>query len=361
MGPLRRKIEILTDKLTLSRLERNYSSRPWNPDHEESYLNAMSILDSSNRNLELCLFSLHCQVAKFLGFVTIDYVRVYLPPPFDIFFDEETLEDDVQNLFDEIDEDTENIEGLLARFLNSYIEDNEPSEYVIADILAKTASEYEQCKVDHNQYHFSRWTPYSNGSTLTLEAVFEKNRTDENRVDILNYENFQVASLGRYFPKRLDQHFGPEGRLSRAILQAKTSGYSDQIVQAVATTIMSLPEGTIVTTIPDRLSSKYKRMQCLIEDLNSFYELNHLSFSKKIFEFSPEADSIHGLSYEKRVTQLKNNLQTATRMLESSSYSVLVIDDVITTGATFLRAYELLKNTGVKDIYFIAMARTVSD
>lgn len=364
--PLRKKISVLTEKLRLARIERDDSSSHFGYDSstEETYYNAMNMLDKSNYYLELCLFSLHYQIARSLGISSVDYIMTYLPPPFDICYSEDLRLDisevEVGDLLDRIEEDQEEIQRRLLIFLKSYFSSEEPSDDAtsIEDALLQTSSEFETSRIGDELIAHYDWLPAPQSLQFRLEAALEPNGASDGYFEIIDYGQFKVVTLGRYFPKRIDRHFSAEGLLSKCILQAKDSGYPDEITQGLACTIMQLAAGTIVTTVPDRDTGKYKRMHSLIHQLKVLDELQHLSFSSTILEFARESISIRRLSYENRVSHLHNSLHTSSSNIDISGCSILVIDDVVTTGATFSRAYELLKGSGAQNVYFIAMAKT---
>jgi competence protein ComFC len=65
-----------------------------------------------------------------------------------------------------------------------------------------------------------------------------------------------------------------------------------------------------------------------------------------------------GLSSEKRVVNLKNSFTAVDRMLLTGK-SVILVDDIMTTGATLDTCAKELLRSGAKEVYAFTLARTL--
>jgi len=64
-----------------------------------------------------------------------------------------------------------------------------------------------------------------------------------------------------------------------------------------------------------------------------------------------------GLERKKRIENITNAFSIAPNILTSKYLNIFLVDDVLTTGSTFLEAAKVLKRNGVKRVWGIALSR----
>lgn len=88
---------------------------------------------------------------------------------------------------------------------------------------------------------------------------------------------------------------------------------------------------------------------------------NHTQYISDLFYFSEEAKSLKTMGRDERATEIQNNLHfnpKYTNKIQASK--ILIIDDVITTGATLKGAQSLLDTMNPERVLSISLAKTVS-
>lgn len=120
------------------------------------------------------------------------------------------------------------------------------------------------------------------------------------------------------------------------------------------------PEGfDIVTVIPSK-KEKPQRLELVLSNAEKKSQ-SHASFIGDLFVFDDEAKSLKTLPRDQRAIEIESTLHI-NPLYENKlrDKTILIFDDVITTGATLKRAYELLKHENVKRALGICLAKTVS-
>ncbi|MDO6497334.1 HAD hydrolase-like protein [Photobacterium sanguinicancri] len=190
----------------------------------------------------------------------------------------------------------------------------------------------------------------------------------------LKKDEIRLIALGRYFSQGspLTASLHESHQLSKDIFAKEHSEtyiipqyYVDLVARVVETLPQYIFEDTnayfdIVTVIPAK-KQKNRRLENLlrrVEDLAS----TKSTFIPDLFEFSADAVSLKTLGNKaSRLEELRGSFSIKSKYIKGlKGKTVLVIDDVITTGATFLSAFELLKSAQAGISIGICLAKTVS-
>jgi ComF family protein len=131
---------------------------------------------------------------------------------------------------------------------------------------------------------------------------------------------------------------------------------ADLVMQAVQTAQLSLPASTILTAVPSSASSILHR------GFNPSAELarqlsRHLSLSLRpgLLRRESQGDKQAGLTHSERAS----NVMGLYRCMHSlQGQVVLVVDDVLTTGATLDAIARTLKRAGAGRVFGVVAART---
>ena len=203
------------------------------------------------------------------------------------------------------------------------------------------------------------WVLSASNAWLTLEVALEKGNISKSMACLIERHGLQVSVLGRYFPYSTDpRHRQQEGALSRCLLAAKNTGFPNAIIDGLAATISHYPEDILITAIPDKDDARCKRMSSLLKNLASHPSLQRYSFSNSVLEYCTGAGTLQKVPRSKKSAHLKKNLHlNDVHRIELAA--VLVIDDIVTSGATLSRVRDLLVNNGAERVDFIAMAGTI--
>lgn len=116
----------------------------------------------------------------------------------------------------------------------------------------------------------------------------------------------------------------------------------------------------IVTVIPAK-KGKNKRLENLLARLSRHSKNSRTQYISDLFYFSEQAQSLKTMGRGERANEIRENLHF-NKKYESiiSSTKILIIDDVITTGATIKGAQSLLDTMHPEKILAISIAKTVS-
>jgi predicted amidophosphoribosyltransferase len=186
----------------------------------------------------------------------------------------------------------------------------------------------------------------------------ETGSTFRGEIPLIDVDDLKISVLGRYFPTRYRQHKEREGTLSRCILAAKNSGFPQVIIDGLASAILNYPEDTVITVIPDKQDKRRKRMSTLLKALQSHPALKSYNFSNALLQYLPGAGTLQGMSPEQKTAHLEHYLAVKdSTQIELSA--ILVIDDIVTHGATLARARHILVDNGALRVDFIAISKTV--
>lgn len=364
LSALRIEISSIEKRLRLVRLERDLSSVSNNADsdEEESFYIAMSSLNTHIHDIEIFLLSLYCELGYALGFDIFDYVIAFGWPLYPLeHFDEVDARTYLDTSLAEVKEykDSNKSRGMVNKSSDSDLDRKFLEAEDLEEEVRITMAENEQITYEEDRVRYATKLKAIYDSKLSLNAALDISYLSNGVIQKYDYGNFDVIVLGRYFRRNQTSHNTSDGMLSRMILAAKKDGYPPEIIDSLSALISNFPEGTVITAIPDKRNSSCNRMIGLLDNLKLHDELQHLSFSSRILEFTSEATTLMGLSPPERESMLKKNLYASNKGVDITQCLVVVIDDVITTGSTLSRAYQALMEMGAKDVKFIAMAKTV--
>lgn len=176
-----------------------------------------------------------------------------------------------------------------------------------------------------------------------------------------------VKSLGRYFPVRLLESF--DHFLTREIIKYKNgSALPESVISAITDFLLMeisrhpLSERVLITAIPDKnAKGRHIRLLKSIEKLTTTTDPRiTIKVTDDIFEWIGSPVNQHTLRRSKRFASVAQHLRL--RQPEKCvGYHVIVLDDIVTTGATFWWAKALLREATVLSGTFVALAMTVTD
>lgn len=123
----------------------------------------------------------------------------------------------------------------------------------------------------------------------------------------------------------------------------------------------------LVTAIPARPGRK-ARLESLLGQLRKSLirepiEGCKVSVSGRVLAFRDGVQSQHNdhLNREQRFANIRDHLIVRSPRKAMEYGSVLVLDDVVTTGASLIGATIGLKAAGIEDVRCLAMAKSISD
>ncbi|BAL23721.1 HAD family hydrolase [Azoarcus sp. KH32C] len=207
------------------------------------------------------------------------------------------------------------------------------------------------------------------------------------RVDVRNHFNdldkdialnwVEVHALGRYFPTTATANFPYFERrdtLTTAILNAKDGmPYPDTWADCCAEYVWNYSEKLlpwdgqlVVCPIPSRPdpennagSGRLIELLGRIRDrLHTRRELN-ISIYNGVLEYRQGAVKNKSLDRERRFLNVRDHLFVANKAAVKGR-TVLVLDDVVTSGASFYYASRYLRKAGADDVHCLALAHTIS-
>lgn len=184
-------------------------------------------------------------------------------------------------------------------------------------------------------------------------------------------DELSVLCLGRYFSQKaaVTAWLHENHSLSRDIAQKEEEerfvipNYWVEMIVAVIGPMAEFMFGQncvfdIVTVIPAK-QEKNPRLELLLSAVANKFRASGIDFCKNLFYFDSGARSQKTLSRAQRAVEVNNKLHL-NGDINIAGKRVLVIDDVITTGATMMRAMELLEGGEAKKVIGLAIAKTVS-
>lgn len=123
----------------------------------------------------------------------------------------------------------------------------------------------------------------------------------------------------------------------------------------------------IVTAIPAK-PGRAPRLQHLLKQLESAYsathpeDLNRLVFTAELLGYKQGVRSHHGehLSRAERFANVQEHI-LVSQSVGLEGHTVVIIDDVVTTGATLLVAKQALTESGAKRVRCVALAKAVGE
>ncbi|MDE5061772.1 ComF family protein [Wolbachia endosymbiont of Drosophila tsacasi] len=102
---------------------------------------------------------------------------------------------------------------------------------------------------------------------------------------------------------------------------------------------------------------KYNQAALLAKELSKLSNLSYTPFAiKRLRHTVPQA----GLSLKQREKNLKKAFKTSNKEIIKNKI-VILVDDVVTTGATVRSCSQEILNSGAKEVRVLSLARTVND
>ncbi|MBA8756131.1 ComF family protein [Wolbachia pipientis] len=102
---------------------------------------------------------------------------------------------------------------------------------------------------------------------------------------------------------------------------------------------------------------KYNQAALLAKELSKLSNLSYTPFAiKRLRHTVPQA----GLSLKQREKNLKKAFKTSNKKIIKNKI-VILVDDVVTTGATVRSCSQEILNSGAKEVRVLSLARTVND
>ncbi len=148
------------------------------------------------------------------------------------------------------------------------------------------------------------------------------------------------------------------GLIKKAIHLAKYCGGYDILRELVNKKDFELKENTIITFVPMHIKEKRKRgfnqSEIIAQEIGKKTGMSVVKLLEKIKETPEQAK----LNREERLQNLKESF--ISREVEPlGDKSVLLVDDVYTTGATMLECVKTLNKAGYKNIQCFTLAKTI--
>ncbi|MFU5406876.1 HAD-IA family hydrolase [Pseudomonas aeruginosa] len=183
-------------------------------------------------------------------------------------------------------------------------------------------------------------------------------------------EDLKIICLGRYYSQKspITARLHDQHQLSKDIFEKELDQNfkaPEYWVDLLAHCIENIPSHIlqngntfdIFTIIPSK-KEKNKRLENLLQRTRKKSQSPSL-FLEDVFEFSAGAPSLKTLSRDGRLAAVTQSLHL-THNYDLRGKTVLLFDDVMTTGSTFTRAFELLNEAGAKLIVGLILAKNVS-
>jgi len=222
-----------------------------------------------------------------------------------------------------------------------------------------------------NEYAlFAERTAAAQSAKVTRKAVYFLPL--DASADVVTFRpQLRTFALGRYFSQKstVTVRLHDAHALSKAISEkTKVEDYRfpDYIVDTVAHVISKAgafvfqagEDFDIITVIPSK--TKPGRMEDLLDRVRQSPQFlnSNMQFIPDVFRFSDGAVDQKTLSRTARRASVEAHLHLKTSNV--ADQRILILDDVITSGATMRRGLELLERANSKAAYGIALAKTVS-
>jgi FMN phosphatase YigB (HAD superfamily)/hypoxanthine-guanine phosphoribosyltransferase len=175
----------------------------------------------------------------------------------------------------------------------------------------------------------------------------------------------KVWFLGRYFPRngkfRVKANIH---KLSNQILENKENSlYPIEWIDSCQHVIKGIarkyaPDPIVVTVIPNKPGSTRGMVNFLGQLMEACIDIPRVEYKSDIFFFSENIKSQHQMSNRAaRVNNIKDNLKSNSTV---DGRVVVIIDDVVTSGATFFYAERYARDAGASHVINLAIARTIS-
>ena len=212
---------------------------------------------------------------------------------------------------------------------------------------------------EHESFDFSKKRLYFLPVDLSANVVTLK-------------DDMKIFVLGRYFSqKSIDTiEYHHNHKLSKKIAEKnsnKNFKAPDYWVDLISHCVEKIPDYhhecdkyDIVTVIPAK-SGRPQRLEDLLSRVQAKLNDSKILFIPDIFEFSKDAGTQKTLAGDERYDSAKSSISVNKSHIDTINGSnILIIDDVITTGATLRVAIELLEALEPSSVKALAIAKTVT-
>lgn len=187
-------------------------------------------------------------------------------------------------------------------------------------------------------------------------------------------DDIEIICLGRYFSQKniLTAKLHENHRLSKEIFKKETDPKyvaPEYWVELINHFVNNIPEYLlptektfdIVTVIPAK-KGKNKRLENLLGRISKRNNNKAISFIPDLFYFTDDAVSLKSLhGKDSRVEEIKKSLKLSEKYNTTiKNKNILIVDDVITTGATLSGAVKILSEKNTGRVIGLTLAKTVS-
>lgn len=174
--------------------------------------------------------------------------------------------------------------------------------------------------------------------------------------DVPDQEVLSVGVLGRYFPRYGQTlHLHNAHLLSQQIVEKERPGpfcMPDTWLHPLGT-MLAAHDVDIVTVIPAK-PGKDQRLERMLDQLQGEHGA---AYMPDLLAFEPGTPDVKTLSVTERYPTIKQYLRVQG---DCRGKRVLVLDDVLTQGATLQAATERLREAGAVEVRRLAIVRTIS-
>lgn len=216
----------------------------------------------------------------------------------------------------------------------------------INECEAKTPQEcrFGQCNCDYNI------------NNLLIKADFI------NKQNILKFPNFQktdnnIYFLYFYYPKRfIEEHKGISEDIIKFIVNKFTFILKQELLKSVNNNITKF-KNTCLVVMPSHSQNNWsnsllKMSNTLCNDL----QLENYSFLLQRFKEHDKLAFGGDRNIKSHLSTIRINLNHNYNI---NNKSIIILDDVTTTGNSLLAAQEILKQYDIKKIYLLALSKTI--
>ncbi len=189
------------------------------------------------------------------------------------------------------------------------------------------------------------------------EQLRKKNKRDIllNRLkNVFNIEVKDVFFIGKY-----------EGILAELIKLMKYSSYSklaDRLSIRLSNIIEIQLENVKILSVPITTAGKkirgFNQTEIMAKRISKELGIDYI---KDVIKFKMKKKDQASSTYEERLKQMKGSMCIAKNYKHITGKSVLIVDDVMTTGATLSEAYRIVRSCSDKNIYFALIAVVLND
>lgn len=197
-------------------------------------------------------------------------------------------------------------------------------------LCGKISEEYNLCKTCLKTLKFSTNSHQRIINSVQIYSPFFYK--DEIQKLILNYKFKHKKSLYKLFSKLLFDYFN--------------SSNLKEILTLENTIIIGVP------SYKDRKNKRgYNHINLIVEELS---KLLKIPYSHKIIEKIKYTKPQHNLTYKQRYENIKNSFKINPENINKSN--ILIIDDIVTSGATASEIINLFKTLKNINIYFLSLS-----